>query len=339
MNAAITPVWTTVDFEKNGKQIGHINVPHSIHGSGYGQIMIPVCVVKNGSGPTALLMAGNHGDEFEGPVVLGRLLRKIDPEAVQGRIIIIPAINVPAVDAATRTSPLDSGNLNRSFPGSTDKGPTSMMAHYLYHHIFPMVDVMHDFHAGGLSMHYLQHATIALSGDPDHDTKAVAAVKAFAPPVAKLMRPRVFWNSSHPAATSRGVIALGGEFGGAGEVSLEGAKLIHDGLHRLLAHFGIIELPAGIPASKTTKVIEVGGHEYYVFASEDGVFAPVASMGDMVKSGDVAGLVHDFHKPTAEPEPQRFRCDGWVVCQRALGRCRRGDCLYHVASETNFPET
>ncbi|MEO1017962.1 MAG: succinylglutamate desuccinylase/aspartoacylase family protein [Pseudomonadota bacterium] len=229
MSSAPSPVWSTVDFEAPGKQFGHLNLPHSVHRSGYGQIPIPICVINHGTGPTALLMGGNHGDEYEGQVGLLKLIRAVEPAMLQGRVIIIPAINLPAARAGTRTSPLDAGNLNRSFPGATDRGPTAMIAHYLNHKIFPLCAVMHDFHSGGSSMHYLHHATIALSGEPEHDRRAIAAIKAFGPPRAKLMQPRVFWNSSHPAATAQGMIALGGEFGGAGDVSPEGVTLIEMG--------------------------------------------------------------------------------------------------------------
>jgi predicted deacylase len=42
-----------------------------VHRSAYGWIPIPVACVKNGAGPRILLMAGNHGDEYEGQVALG----------------------------------------------------------------------------------------------------------------------------------------------------------------------------------------------------------------------------------------------------------------------------
>ena len=47
---------------------------------------IPIVVFKNGSGPTALLFGGNHGDEYEGPVTLIKLARTIQPEQVKGAL-------------------------------------------------------------------------------------------------------------------------------------------------------------------------------------------------------------------------------------------------------------
>ncbi|HEX5796044.1 MAG TPA: hypothetical protein VFY19_09390 [Geminicoccaceae bacterium] len=41
-----------VDFERAGKQVAHLQLPHSSNLSAYGWIGIPICVVKNGRGPT-----------------------------------------------------------------------------------------------------------------------------------------------------------------------------------------------------------------------------------------------------------------------------------------------
>ena len=61
---------TDIDFDKSGKQQGFLRLPYSSHRSAYGWIAIPIVVIKNGEGPTVLLMAGNHGDEYEGQVAL-----------------------------------------------------------------------------------------------------------------------------------------------------------------------------------------------------------------------------------------------------------------------------
>ena len=54
-----------VDFERAGKQVAHLQLPHSSNLSAYGWIGIPIRVVKNGRGPTLYLGGGNHGDEYE----------------------------------------------------------------------------------------------------------------------------------------------------------------------------------------------------------------------------------------------------------------------------------
>ena len=126
-----TRIWTDVDYEKPGKQVGWLNLHHSVTRSAYGNIMIPIAVVAGGRGPTALFMAGNHGDEYEGQIALCRLIRELEPSEIQGRVIVLPAANLPAALDGARVSPIDQGNLNRSFPGDPDGTVTEQIAYYI----------------------------------------------------------------------------------------------------------------------------------------------------------------------------------------------------------------
>jgi N2-acetyl-L-2,4-diaminobutanoate deacetylase len=109
-------VRATVDFEKSGRQTGFIQVPLSVHDDAWGVIPIPIAVISNGRGPTVILEGGNHGDEYEGLIALGELIRELDPGAVSGGLIFIPAINLPAVMAACRTSPSTTSTSTARFP-------------------------------------------------------------------------------------------------------------------------------------------------------------------------------------------------------------------------------
>ena len=51
-----------IDFDKNGRQAGYCRAPLSRNTAGWGTVEIPIIVVKNGEGPTALLTGGVHGD-------------------------------------------------------------------------------------------------------------------------------------------------------------------------------------------------------------------------------------------------------------------------------------
>ncbi len=86
-----------IDFDRDGRQAGTLRAPLSRNTSGWGIVEIPVIVVQNGSGPTVLLTGGVHGDEYEGPIALSELGRSLRPEQIQGRVIMMPAVNVPAV--------------------------------------------------------------------------------------------------------------------------------------------------------------------------------------------------------------------------------------------------
>ena len=76
MKTRLTPEFDL--FAVSGKRTGFIRLPHSVHRSAYGFIPIPVAVIACGVGPSVLLMAGNHGDEYEGQVALGNRRAALD---------------------------------------------------------------------------------------------------------------------------------------------------------------------------------------------------------------------------------------------------------------------
>ena len=62
MTTSTSRISSEIDFDRDGKQIGFLRLPHSVHRSAYGWIPIPIACIRNGDGPRVLLMAGNHGD-------------------------------------------------------------------------------------------------------------------------------------------------------------------------------------------------------------------------------------------------------------------------------------
>ena len=328
-----SPIFTDVDYETNGKQLGSLYLPHSVHRSAYGNITIPICVVKNGSGPTILLIAGNHGDEYEGQIAVTRFIQDIDPAQVEGRLVLLPAVNFPAAMAGQRVSPIDNGNFNRSFPGDPDGSPTSKIAHYLNACIFPMCDAIHDFHSGGSSLDYVPFASMRKTEDESYNAKTLAALKAFAPPIAVVWQHSLEVTTLTHACNEKRIVCLGGEFGGRGFVNRDGLSMIEEGIRRLLHYFEVVELPRDAPPPPEMRFMEVRDRNYYLLSPAVGIFEPLVKLGDWVRAGQMAGQVYFVDDPLRVPVPCRFQADGMVICERAMGRVERGDCLYHLASE------
>src|SRR4029079_3948639 len=174
-----TLIHPTVDYDRPGKQLGHLHVPYSYNLGGWANLLVPIMVVSRGAGPTALVLAGNHGDEYPGQVAILKLMRSIEPEMIDGRLILIPALNVPASKAATRLSPLDGKNLNRCFPGKADGTVTEMVAHYLTTVLFPLSDIVIDIHTGGRSLDFVPCSTMHLVEDRAQRRAMVEAVQAW----------------------------------------------------------------------------------------------------------------------------------------------------------------
>ena len=329
-----TRMFTNVDYEKDGKQVGWLYLPYSVTRSAYGNIAIPVAVVKNGAGPSVLFTAGNHGDEYEGQIGLCKLVRSLEPGMIRGRVIIITGINLPAALAGTRVSPLDNVNFNRAFPGDPNGTPTYAIAHYVDSVLYPMVGTLVDLHSGGSSLDYIPFVSMRVSGDPALDARAVAALKAFGSPLGMVWAHTLDTGFAQTAALRRGLVSLGGEFGGGGSVSLEGVRIVERGLRNVLIHAGCMDPKpgAGEPAAPT-RVMEVRNRDYFVLAPEAGLFEPVVRLGDVVQPGQLCGQVHFVDNPAREPVPAHFRAAGTVISQRHFGRVERGDCVAHVATD------
>jgi Succinylglutamate desuccinylase / Aspartoacylase family len=85
------------------------------------------------SGPFALITAGIHGDEYEGPAAVACFVEQLAAiPSITGSIAAIPAANPMAWRAAQRTSPEDGLNLARTFPGRAQGSATERLAASLF---------------------------------------------------------------------------------------------------------------------------------------------------------------------------------------------------------------
>ncbi|MFN0164593.1 MAG: succinylglutamate desuccinylase/aspartoacylase family protein [Burkholderiales bacterium] len=325
-------IWTEVDYEREGKQVGFLHLPHSVTRSAYGTIPIPIAVIRNGEGPTVFLMAGNHGDEYEGQIVLNKLIRSLAPGQIRGRVIILPAANLPAAMDGARVSPVDGGNLNRAFPGDANGTPTFAIAHYIQTVLFPMADVHQDLHSGGSSLDMLPFCSARLGADEDLNERALAALRAFGAPLSFVWSYTADQRLSSAAAVAQGLVALGGEFGGGGCVSVSGLKLVERGVKNLLAHAGALK-DWKIQNDGPTRLVELKGQDYYVYAPEAGLFEPFCELGDTVAAGQPCGQVVFPDNPARDPVLCHFKRAGLLVCKRHPGRVVRGDCVAHLATD------
>lgn len=319
-----------IDFETAGRQAGYLRAPLSRNTSGWGVVEIPVVSVKNGSGPTVLFTGGVHGDEYEGPIAISRLARSLDPAAVQGRVIMIPALNIPAVMNDTRLSPVDNRDMNRCFPGNPKGTFSEMLAHFVDAVLLPLVDISVDLHTAGHSgdsalstnMHYVADAALR--------ERTMAAAAAFGAPYNV-----VFWGVDEGATLTscverRGILSLGTELGGWGRVNVEGVRIADRALTNILKHFGLME---GAPdtrqrdGSPGTRHMMVRDSAGYSFAPAGGLFEPRNIVGDACRAGDLAGYLHFVEDIDRAPLEVRYRRDGVLWMSAGPGRVQRGDAV------------
>lgn len=326
-------ITSAIDFDTEGKQTGFLRLPHSTHESAYGWLPIPVAQVKNGTGPTILIMAGNHGDEYEGQIAVTRLIRELEVDAIRGRILLMPMVNLPAATAGQRCSPIDGGNLNRSFPGDARGTPTQMIAHYLESVLLPLCDYAVDLHSGGTSLVYPATLLRGPARNPEEEAGLALLSAAFDLPYAWVFTGGGGRNSTARtamgAANRAGVINVMAELGGGGTVDRAILADTERGLRRILHAIGC--LPEYSPdAQRGTRALNALGS---VYAYDSGLYEPRKEIGDPVATDEVIGVIHNPATPWAKPVEITSPHEGLVLAKRHLAQVRRGDALAQIAQD------
>lgn len=325
-----SPVSTDIDIEKDGKQISFLRVPYSRNNSAWGAVLVPIACIKNGKGSTVLLIGGNHGGEYEGPVALLKLIRSLQVEQVQGRVIILPALNLPAVQAGQRVSPIDNLDMNRSFPGKHNGTVTQLIAHYVTENILPFCDAVVDLHSGGYSLDLVPYCSMHYLPDAKQRERTMAALKAFNAPVSLIMREFTGEGLLDYLVEGMGKVFLCAELGGAGRLSPNSLKIAEIGVQNILHHFNIV--PGDLP-SPSTRLMEIPEPEYYSYTMTSGIYEAFFTLGSEVSAGQQIGQVHYIAEPNRPPEVIIAKKSGVLIGTRGPGFVEAGDCVAALARD------
>ncbi|MNJ08655.1 Succinylglutamate desuccinylase / Aspartoacylase family protein [compost metagenome] len=325
---AVNPISSTVDFERDGVQHGFLKLPYSRDDSAWGAVMIPITVVKNGTGPTALLTGGNHGDEYEGPVALSKLAQRLEAGQVSGRVIIVPFMNTPAFHAGQRTSPIDKGNMNRSFPGKPDGTVTQKIADYFRRTLLPLADIVLDIHSGGRTLDFLPFAACHVLPDKAQQARCEAAMRAFAAPYSMRMLELDAQAMYDTAAESQGKVFVTTELGGGGSSTARSVAVAECGVRNVLVHTGILE---GEVLPGDSIMLDMPGDDCFVASEHDGLLEMCRDLGERVEQGEVIARIHDIKRSGATPVEYRARRSGLLAARHFPGLVQCGDTLAVVA--------
>jgi predicted deacylase len=324
--------FTSIDYDRQGKQVGFVMIPHSPHEDAWGVTRVPIAVIANGAGPTVIIEGGNHGDEYEGPITICELIRELDPGAIHGRLILLPAINVHAAIAGRRTSPVDGLNFNRTFPGDPRGTITQQISAYLTDVLFPMGDAFLDLHSGGSSLDLLPSAIIEPSSDPELRRRNIAAARAFDAPLTVVISNLGDPRTATAAACRAGLVTVGTEMAGGGTVVPEALALCRRGVRNVLAHLGVLPREHATEPRQNNKLLELPGANAFVFATAEGIFEPFHAHGRAVKAGEPGGRIHCTWDPTRATETVHYQADGILFGRRQPGRVTPGNCCLVVAA-------
>lgn len=324
----------SIDLDKNGTQVGYLKLIHSDDQYSCSTIPVPIVSMKNGDGPTVLVSAGVHGDEYAGIAAIRHFLSTQKMEFIKGQLIIMPMTNYPAFCAVSRVSPLDNLNLNRIFPGDPSGTPTEQIASFVDQKILPRVDFVLDFHTGASKSDWLP-CTFIYGIKNELMQAKVDAVSCFGTKYSMVIDGGGSPGSLLSACEKHGVPSISTEIRGGATLTSEAFHIALDGLYRVLKLRGILE---EIPVESHN-----GGTSFMAFqkieslmAPIDGMLVPEYKLGEIVKEGELAGRIYPIDDLTRMPADIRYDCEGLISMCSTSTLKKRGDYICNVANEIDI---
>lgn len=317
------------DFEldelpRGAKQSASLDIAGRADGGAWRLPLLTVIGAE--TGPTLLVLAGVHGDEYEGIAAIPQVYNAIKPQDLRGRLIMAPICNMPAYEALQRSSPIDGLNLARVFPGDANGSITRQIAWWLSQKLLPHSDFLIDLHTGGIA--YELPTLIGYVQDSGELGQAsLKAAAAFGAPV--------MWGHPLPlpagrsisAATAMGIPSLYTEAAGGGRCDPDVVACFRDGVLNVMRHLEMIS--GDLKQRELTHHLAGDGNlDTVMQAPVDGFFQREVALLEHVKRGQRLGAILD---PTgAEAAQVDADQDGVVIMLRGIPRVKVGDGLAHI---------
>ncbi len=270
--------------------------------------------------PCLALVAGVHGDEYDGIRACQELAHDLDPTRLLGTLVIVPVANPFAFAAAQRRTPQDGLDLNRVFPGRLDGSLSERLAYRLTFDILRQADFIFTLHgamADGLLTPWIEF--LNEPGPVGQAAFSAATASGFSDLVGL---PRELPGRLLTAFAARGVPVIEGEVGGRGQLRRENVATYKERALAVAGHRGILPHASAAPADRP---VVWSLAERHVVAPVTGLFEPEVSLKQVVRAGTRVGQILDARgERSAE---LRTEIDAVVGGHRDHAGVQKGDTL------------
>lgn len=254
----------------------------------YGAFLtLPCKVLSNAQeAPRLCLVAGQHGNEWNGVHLIHHLGQVLGPEEVQGTLILLPIANPLAFNEHQRVSSVDAIDLNRSYNVYAPRKPTEHLGLTLWESVFAHTDYLIDLHGGGPG-EYLPHVVMPRRGSLELASKLN---------IPYIHRTGSLAGSLVYKCQQEGIKAFTLEVGQGRSLNTSYLPQVRGGLLNFMRAIGML---CG-PVQQST--------EPHVFTQKELVPSPVAGffeaaveLGQRVEEGDVLGHVTSIFASHSTP--------------------------------------
>lgn len=291
---------------------------------------IPVSVFHGrNAGKIFVIMSGLHGSEYAPILGVQRIAKQIDPQKLNGTVILIHVANMPSFLKRTIYYGEDGKNLNRIFPGKNDGTVTERIAFTLMEKIIKRGDFLIDVHSGDNNESLRPYVVYYDAPTADRSKVELSRRMAFAFGIDFVKRTQLTEldyaksNYGTRAALASGLAVMAVESGQLGKPDEESIARVEKGLLNVLRELKFIE---GKPTpTKNPTLIK---RDQTVRSTKTGLFHSLVDVNQKVKKDQVLGYVTDFFGSRIEEAKAPF--DGVVMYYTATPPVSAGEPLVNI---------
>lgn len=285
---------------------------------GNGEFELPITVLNGEkSGKTVLITAGIHGAEYVGIQSSIELAEHLKIEKIVGTVVIIKVVNRQAFEMRSGSDGFEDGvNLNRVFPGKETGSQMERLAYAIEKELFPCADFYIDLHSGDSYEQltpYIYYAGIA-----EPDVVEISRKMAEQADVPYMVRSGVAKGGCYNYAAYLGIPSVLIERGQMGGWTKEEVHSTRRDVRNILCCLGVY---LGQKDYRNYYPLEVTDVSYQA-ATKMGMWYPYKKPGEMIRQGEVLGVVKDYEGRVLEVS--RAEYDGVILYQTGSLQVKEG---------------
>jgi uncharacterized protein len=263
-------------------------------------------------GPIVSVVAGQHGDEWNGGYIAHRLFEDIEPEDLRGTLILLPVANPFAFLHQSRLGLIDQIDMNRVH-GVADGQPTMKAASLLFEHVFRPSSYVLDIHSGRQGT-YLPNVGIIEQGRLARglffNTGTVVMVSGA-------------YGTLAAYCERQGIPSFALQLGTSSSVDYAGCETMSAGIINFLRGVGLIDEPPVVGRDQ-----QLFMEKKMMAAPESGFIKLAVEPGRTVGAGQSLGVVEPLFGAAAElTSPD----SGKIIYLRREQLVGRGETVAHLA--------
>lgn len=257
---------------------------------GNGEFQLPAAVLHGKQpGKTVLITAGIHAEEYVGIQAAMELEQELKIQKLAGTVVIVKVVNRKAFELRSGSESHEDGkNLNRVFPGDPKGTWSDRLAHAIEKELLSIADYYIDLHSGDSYEQLTPYVYYA--GAADKKVVEQSREMAQQADVPYMVGSNVSMGGCYNYAASLGIPSILLERGQMGGWTQEESHSTRRDVRNILCHLGIYQ---GEKDYRNYYPLEVKDLCYQA-ANEQGLWYPCKKPGDMIRQGDILGVIKDY---------------------------------------------